>query len=176
MSSSPGLAYNSRDEIEVYRFSPLFIVAVALAAIFLQAFLPVRINFLGIFDLPLLVTIFFSVARRNPVSGLLTGCFIGLVQDALTDKMIGLYGIAKTVVGYAASSLGVKIDVENPGSRLILTFVFYLLHRVVYLTVQSGLVQESVSGEWLHHLGAAFANGLLAIVLFAVLDRFKHRA
>jgi rod shape-determining protein MreD len=173
--SSQGLAYTSREEIEVYRFRPVFVIVVSLAAIFLQAFLPARIRFLAIFDLPLLVTIFFAVARRNPVSGLLTGCLIGLVQDALTAKMIGLYGIAKTVVGYAASSLGVKIDVENPGSRLILTFVFYLLHRVVYLIVQSGLVQEPVSAQWLHHLGAAFANGLLAIVLFAVLDRFKHR-
>ena len=174
--STPGLAYTSRDEIEVYRFSPIFMVAVAVAAIVMQAFLPARVHFLSVFDLPLLVTIFFAMARRNPVSGLLTGCFIGLVQDALTAKMIGLYGISKTIVGYAASSLGVKIDVENPGSRLILTFAFYLLHRVVYLIVQSGLVQESVSGEWLHHLGAALANGLLAIVLFAVLDRFKHRA
>ena len=174
--SSTGLAYTSREEIEVYRFSPVFITVVSLAAIVMQAFLPARVHFLAIFDLPLLVTIFFAMARRNPVSGLLTGCFIGLVQDALTAKMIGLYGISKTIVGYAASSLGVKIDVENPGSRLILTFAFYLLHRVIYLIVQSGLVQESLSFEWLHHLGAALANGLLAIVLFAVLDRFKHRA
>jgi hypothetical protein len=65
--------------------------------------------------------------------------------------------------------------VENPGSRLLITFAFYLLHRVVYLIVQRGLVQENVSGEWLHHLGAAFANGLLAIVLFSLLDRFKQR-
>jgi rod shape-determining protein MreD len=173
--SSPGLAYTSREEIEVYRFSPLVALLVPVASIFLQAFLPIRVNFLRIFDLPLLVTIFFAVSRRNPVSGLLTGCFIGLVQDALTAKMIGLYGIAKTVVGYVASSLGVKIDVENPGSRLLITFVFYLLHRVVYLIVQRGLVQENVPGQWLHHLGAALANGLLAIVLFAVLDRFKHR-
>lgn len=173
--SSSGLAYTSREEIEVYRFSPVVVIGVSLAAIFFQAFLPVRIRFLAIFDMPLLVTIFFAVARRNPVSGLLTGCLIGLVQDALTDKMIGLYGISKTIVGYVASSLGVKIDVENPGSRLILTVAFYMLHRVVYLIVQSGLVQENVSGQWLHHLGAAFANGLLAIVLFAVLDRFKYR-
>ena len=173
--SSPGLAYTSREEIEVYRFSPLVALLVPAAAIFLQAFLPIRVNFLRIFDLPLLVTIFFAVSRRNPVSGLLTGCFIGLVQDALTAKMIGLYGIAKTIVGYVTSSLGVKIDVENPGSRLLITFVFYLLHRVVYLIVQRGLVQENVPGQWLHHLGAALANGLLAIVLFAVLDRFKHR-
>jgi rod shape-determining protein MreD len=173
--SSQGLTYTSREEIEVYRFSPLVVIGVSLVAIFLQAFLPTRVNFLRIFDLPLLVTIFFAMARRNPVSGLLTGCFIGLVQDALTAKMIGLYGIAKTIVGYVASSLGVRIDVENPGSRLLLTLAFYFLHRVVYLVVQRGLVQENVSGEWLHHLGAAFANALLAIVLFAVLDRFKQR-
>jgi len=37
------------------------------------------------------------------------------------------------------------------------------------------LVEQSVAGEWLHSLGAAFANGLLAIVVFTLLDRFKRR-
>src|SRR5262249_10053262 len=132
--------------------------------------------FFGIFDLPLLVTIFFAVARRNPVIGTATGCLIGLVQDAFTANYLGLFGIAKTVVGYAASSIASKIDVENPGSRLILTFGFYLLHRLVYLLVQRGLVQEDVSAQWLHHLGAALANGLLAIIVFSILDRFKRRS
>src|SRR5205823_2810837 len=86
-------------------------------------------------------TIFFAVARRNPASGTITGALIGLTQDALTANFIGLYGMAKSIVGYAASSVAAKIDVENPGSRLILTFGFYLLQRAVYLLVQRGLRQ-----------------------------------
>jgi len=42
-----------------------------------------------------------GVTRRNPVTGLLTGCVIGLIQDSLTPHPLGVYGIAKTVVGLA---------------------------------------------------------------------------
>jgi rod shape-determining protein MreD len=109
------------------------------------------------------------------VSGTITGCLIGLGQDAFMANYIGLFGIAKSVVGYASSSIAAKIDVENPGSRLILTFGFYMLHRLIYVLVLRGLVQEEISPQWLHHLGSALANGLLAIVVFSILDRFKRR-
>ena len=110
------VTYTSRDQIEVYRFSLPVAIFVPLLAIFFQAFVPLRFSFFSIFDLPLLVVIFFAVARRSQVAGLLTGSIIGLLQDSLTHQPIGVYGIAKTVVGYGASSLGVKIDVENAGA------------------------------------------------------------
>lgn len=171
------VTYTSREQIEVYRFSVVTAVGIPLAAVILQTFLPVHLHFFSIFDLPLLVTIFFAVARRSPVAGLLTGGAIGLLQDSLTHQPLGLYGMAKTIIGYVASSLGVKIDVENPGSRLIMTFVFYLLHQVIYFVVARGLVQQQdLHWRWMHELVAGIANGLLAIPLFALLDRFKRRA
>ena len=97
------ITYTSGNETEVYRFSLPVAIGVPLVAILLQAFLPIRMPFFSIFDLPLLVTIFFAVARRSQVSGMLTGALIGLVQDSLSHQHIGLYGIAKTVVGYGAS-------------------------------------------------------------------------
>jgi rod shape-determining protein MreD len=169
------VTYTSREQIEVYRFPWPVAIGVPLAAIILQAFLPIRMHFFAVFDLPLLVTIFFSVARRNPITGLLTGSAIGLVQDALSGKPLGVFGIAKTVIGYVASSLGVKIDVENPGTRFLMTGGFYLLHELVYFAILRGLVGETHSWRWTHELGAAVANGLMAIVLFAALDKFKQR-
>ena len=110
------ITYTSGEQTEVYRFSIPVTIGVPLLALFLQAFLPRRFPFVSIFDLPLLVTIYFGMARRNPISGLFTGAAIGLVQDMLGPYPIGIYGIAKTVVGYLASSLGVKLDVENAGT------------------------------------------------------------
>lgn len=171
------VTYTSREQIEVYRFTPAAAAGIPLAAILLQAFLPVRLHFFSIFDLPLLVTIFFAVARRSPVTGLLTGGSIGLLQDSFTKNPLGLYGIAKTIIGYIASSLGVKIDVENPGTRLILTFVFCILHETIYFVIARGLVQQQ-EAHWLgvHVLIKALANAVLAIPLFAFLDRLKRRA
>jgi hypothetical protein len=33
----------------------------------------------------------------------------------------------------------VKLDVDNPGSRLLMLFGFYLLHQIIYLAVARGL-------------------------------------
>jgi len=142
----------------------------------LQAFVPLKLHFFTIFDLPLLVVIFFAVARRSQVSGMLTGAAIGLLQDALTPSLpIGVYGIANTVVGYGASSLGVKIDVENAGSRLLVTLFFYVVHEIIYFTVARGMVGLTLHWSWLHELGSAFANAVVAVGMFALLDRFKQR-
>src|SRR6202050_4378490 len=109
--TSVPITYTSGEQIEVYRFSIPVTVGVPLLALLLQGFLPIRFPLFAYFALPLLVTIFFAMARRNPVSGLFTGAAIGLVQDMLGHHPIGLYGIAKTVVGYGASSLGAMLAV-----------------------------------------------------------------
>jgi len=168
--------YTSREEIEVHRFSPLATIGIPLLALFLQASLPVRMRWFSIFDLPLIVTIFFAVARRSPVKGLLTGAIIGVLQDALAGHPIGIFGIAKTVVGYLASSIGVKVDVENPGSRLLMTFGFYIVHQALFMLIATQLVQQTHEWRWGHLLVGGLANALLAVVLFAFMDRAKLRA
>lgn len=169
------ITYTSQDQIEVYRFPVAAAILIPLVSLFLQAFIPLRMHFFSIFDLPLLVVIFFAVARRSPVAGLLSGAVIGLLQDSLTHQPIGLFGIANTVVGYGASSLGVKIDVENAASRFLVVLFFYVVHEVVYFTVARGLIGLTLQWSWSHELGAAFANAVLAVALFALMDRFKLR-
>jgi rod shape-determining protein MreD len=175
---SVAVTYTSREEIEVHKFSWPVSIGIPLLAVFIQVFFPVRLRFLTIFDLPLLVTIYFAVARRRPIPGLITGALIGTLQDAFSGPghFIGLNGIAKTIIGFLASSLGVRLDVENPGSRFLMTFGFYILHRVIYATIDVVLVGASEPWAWTHILIAALANGLLAVVLFAGLDRLKIRA
>ena len=169
------ITYTSGEQVEVYRFSVPAAIAIPLIALFLQAFIPLRLHFFSMFDLPLLVVIFFALARRSPVTGLLTGAAIGILQDALTHHPIGVYGIANTVVGYGASSLGVKIDVENAASRFLVTLFFFMVHEAAYFMIARGLLGLTLQWSWLHELGTALANAALAVVFFALLDRFKQR-
>ena len=170
------ISYTSREQIEVHRFPWPVTIFVPLLAVFLQAFVPVKLHFFSVFDLPLLITIFFAVARRNPIAGLITGALIGLAQDSLTHHPLGVYGIAKTVVGFGASSLGVKIDVENPGTRILVTFAFYIVHQVIYFSVARGMVQQNLQWQWGHIVAAGLANALLVVAVFSGLDRFKLRS
>ena len=158
------ISYTSQDQVEVYKFSVPVAVLVPLTAIFLQAFLPLHLHFFSIFDLPLLVVIFFAVARRSQVAGLLTGAAIGVLQDALTHHPIGVYGIAKTVVGYGAATM--------PYAE----WGFYVVHEFVYFLVARGLVGLTLEWSWPHELGSAVANAIVAAILFTLLDRLKLRA
>jgi rod shape-determining protein MreD len=167
----------SREQVSVYEFSWLTVILVPLVAVLIQIFIPVRVRFLPIIDLPFLVTIFFATARRNPISGCITGCLIGLTQDLFAGPShpLGMYGIALTVIGYLASSLGLKIDVENPGSRFLITYIFFAIHQGVYYGVAHGLLREALQWSWSHVAISALANAVIGIFVFKFLDRFKQR-
>ena len=170
------ITYTSGEQVEVYRFSIPVTIGVPLLALFTQAFVPLRFpNFAVYLDLPLLVTIFFAMARRNPISGLLTGCVIGLAQDMLGHNTIGLYGIAKTVVGYGASSLGVKLDVENAGARFLVTLGFYVVHSAIYFWVGREMVSMTQHGSWGVGILSGLANATVGMFLYFALDKFKQR-
>ena len=131
---------------------------------------------LAILDLPLIATVFFAVSRRNPVAGTLTGAAIGLLQDALTNQPIGVNGMAKSVIGYMAASVGSRIDVENTSTRAVLTFGFSLIHSALFYLIERRLL--GIRGFhllWLHELLRAAINTLVAVPTFLLLDRWKHR-
>lgn len=169
------ITYTSGEQVEVYRFNPVITIGVPFAAVWLQSFLSFHFPFFQMFDLPLLVTIFFAMARRNPISGLITGGLIGLFQDALTHLPLGVYGIAKTLVGYGASSLGAKLDVENAGARFLVTIVFYVGHEIVYFAVARGLVGLTLTWSWPHELLSGVANAVVGVFVYFLLDRLKQR-
>src|SRR6202035_2096641 len=79
--------------IEVHKFRGGSIAAAAIVALFLQTAVPVHFPKFAILDLPLLLTIYFGLSRRNPSTGLLLGMVIGLLQDSLSGPTIplGLY-------------------------------------------------------------------------------------
>src|SRR5712671_855588 len=119
--------------IEVHKYYGGVVPIVVLLALVLQAFFPVYIHSANYLELPLLVTLYFALSKRNPSSGLLLGMVIGLLQDSLSRTPLGLYGIAKTLVGYLGSSIGSRIDVEHPIARFLLTVGFYLFHHAVFI-------------------------------------------
>jgi len=169
-------SYTSRRELEEYHFSPAITLLVPFTLILLQAFLPKVFPRLLILDLPLIAVIFFAVARRNPIVGTLTGAAIGLVQDAITGQPIGINGIAKSVIGFAASSIGVQVDVENMTTRILMNFCFSLVQSGLLFLINRLLI--GVRGEhlmWAHELIRAGINTVVALPLFLLLDRAKQR-
>jgi rod shape-determining protein MreD len=171
----PSLSYTSRRELEEHSFSPAVTLLVPVAAIVLQVLLAKLYWRFSILDLPLIVAIFFAVSRRNPAAGTLTGAAIGLAQDALTGHPIGVNGMAKSVIGYIASSIGVQVDVDNLTTRVVMNFGFSLLNSVILFLINRRLLgQADVHLQWVHELIRAGANTLVALPIFLLLDYTKR--
>jgi rod shape-determining protein MreD len=161
--------------IEVHKYYAGVVPLVVVLALVLQAFLPVHFRWAGYLELPLLVTLYFALSKRNPSSGLLLGTVIGLLQDSLGSTPLGLYGISKTLVGFAGSSIGARIDVEHPIARFLLTVVFYLFHHAVFaLTSRLLLAQHNEAYITIPILIGSVVNAFIAIGLFPLLDRFRR--
>jgi rod shape-determining protein MreD len=160
--------------IEVHKYYAGVVPLAVVLALVLQAFFPVHFRWAGYLELPLLVTLYFALSKRNPSSGLLLGTVIGLLQDSLGRTPLGLYGISKTLVGFAGSSIGARIDVEHPIARFLLTIVFYLFHHAVFaLTSRLLLAQHNETYVTIPILIASVVNAFIAIGLFPLLDRFR---
>lgn len=169
------LSANTRRDIEIRRYPLLIYALVPLAAQVLQAWLPRVMGRYAWFDLPLVVTVYFALGRRSAIEGTLLGSAMGLFEDALSHHAIGVNGAAKTMVGFIAASVGVRIDVENHTIRLILTFLLSLLSSAIFVFIFRGLLGLDLDWQWFTELLRAIGNSLIAIVLFPLLDRAQMR-
>ena len=165
----------STTHLERRRYPKLLYVMAPLAALVLQAWLPRVVGQYAWFDLPLIITVYFALGRRSPVQGTLMGALMGIFEDALTHRPIGINGIAKTVVGFLAASVGVRIAVENQTIRLLLNFLLSLLSSAIVVFIYRFLLGLELKWEWFTELYSAIGNSLIAMALFPVLDRLQVR-
>jgi rod shape-determining protein MreD len=167
------LGANFRRDMEIRRYPLLIYALVPLTALVLQAWLPRVMGPYAWFDLPLVVTVYFALGRRNPIQGTLMGAAMGLFEDALSHHAIGVNGVAKTAVGFLAASVGVRIDVENHTIRLMLNFLLSLLSSAIFVFIYRVLLGLDLQWQWFTELFRAIGNSLIAMVLFPLLDRLQ---
>jgi rod shape-determining protein MreD len=171
----PLLGADARRDFEIHRYPLLVYALVPLFSLVLQAWLPRVTSPHDWFDFPFVVTVYFALGRRDPIQGTLMGAAMGLFEDALTHHAIGINGIAKTVVGFLAASVGIRIEVDTYTVRLLLNFVLSLLASAIYLFVTRFLLGLAIEWSWLTELLRAIGNSLIALVLFPLLDRLQIR-
>lgn len=170
----PRRYFSNRRELEEHHFHPTVLVAVPLCALFLQAYLPHIWKPLSILDLPLIVVLYFSISWRNRIAGTLFGTVVGLLQDLPGNQYIGVNGIAKAVISYAASSIGLKVDVENFITRALMNFGFCLLQSVLLFMIERFLLGEAGYGARpVHEVIRAAVNAALAVPVCFLLDRTR---
>jgi rod shape-determining protein MreD len=157
----------------IARYKWAVIAAITLGAILFQVYVPRFLGYLSYLEMPLLVTVYFSLMRRSPTSGVLLGSAIGLAQDSLSANPLGMFGIVKTLVGYFASTASQRFDVETAGSRLVLSFFFFVFHQFFYWVLGRALLGQPIALELPQTLVMAVLNALVAVPFFHILDKLR---
>lgn len=148
-------------------FAALAAIAVALA---LQTTLAgVVIRGTSAVDLVLIVVVYLSL-NSGPVGGVVVGTIAGLLQDSLTLGVLGIGGLAKTLVGFLAGFLGSQFIVTAPLPRFIVFVLATIVHAAVFMGLYSLLDLRQFSPPYTAVLSQAAVNGILGVVLAQVVE------
>ncbi len=113
-----------------------------------------------------LVAVVYVAMTTGPVTAILSGAIGGIVQDALSGGIIGVGGLAKTIVGVAVAMLSTQIIIVQPLPRFVVFVASTLVHAMVFLGLYSMLESRIPNSSTAGVLGQALGNGIAGIVVF----------
>ena len=114
-------------------------------------------------DLVLIVVVYLALVS-GPVTGLLLGTTAGLIQDALSSGIIGVGGLAKTVVGFVAGLLGTQFIVTAPLSRFLVFILGTVIHATIFMGLYMLLDLRQFDSPYAAVMSQAIGNGFLGVV------------
>lgn len=144
----------------------LLAVALALA---LQTTLVRFVRGSVVVDLVVVVVVYVAL-MSGPVAGLLTGAAAGLMQDALVGTMIGVGGLAKTVVGFLAGIVGTQFIVAQPVPRFVVFFGATVVHAVVFMGLYAMLNLRQFGAPYAAVATQALGNAVAGVVAFQLAE------
>jgi len=120
-------------------------------------------------DLVLIVVVYAALSG-GPVTGLLTGTFAGLIQDALSYGIIGIGGLAKTVVGFLAGVIGTQFIVAHALPRFVVFFGASVVHAVLFIGIYE-LLGLTHFGAPLGRVAAqGLGNAVIGLIVFKLVE------
>jgi rod shape-determining protein MreD len=161
--------------IAVFRVHPVILWVAAFAALVLQTYLPLRVPLARLVDLPLLVTVYFALLRRSRLFAICLGTTLGLLQDALSHGYIGMFGMAKALVGYLAAWASIKFDPEHTLTQFGVVAALVLIHNLFMSALEQMLPSPPPLQPW-DLASATLLNVAIALLVFVVIDYFKRPA
>jgi rod shape-determining protein MreD len=117
-------------------------------------------------DLVLVVVVYVALTSGS-VAGMLTGTVAGLIQDSLSSTgLIGIGGLAKTIVGFLAGVIGTQFIVSQAPSRFVVFFAATVLNAVIFMGLYELLGLRDFGTPYGKVLEQAFANAVVGTVAF----------
>ena len=123
----------------------------------------------GAVDLVLVVVVYNALASGR-VTGLLTGSFAGLVQDALSGGVVGMGGLSKTVIGFLTGIAGTQFIVTHAASRFAVFFLATLANAVVFMGLYELLGLRHFGTPFASVAGQGLGNAVVGVIAFKLTE------
>jgi rod shape-determining protein MreD len=120
-------------------------------------------------DLVLVVVVYVALMSGS-VTGLLTGTVAGLVQDALSTGVVGIGGLAKTVVGFLAGIIGTQFIVARPVPRFLVFFGATVIHQTITIGLGVVLGLRTLGSPYAAVAGQALGNAVVGVAAFQLVE------
>jgi rod shape-determining protein MreD len=117
-----------------------------------------------------LVAVVYVALIAGPVPGMMAGTVAGLLQDALASGIIGIGGLAKTIVGFLAGVIGTQFIVTNSLPRFVVFLGATVLHAAVFMGLYAVLDIRHFGAPYTQVAGQALGNAFVGVIAFQVAE------
>ena len=144
-------------------------IAIALALALQTTLAPFVVGGTGAIDL-VLVTVVYIALTTGPVSGMLAGSLAGLIQDQLSTGVLGIGGLAKSIVGFVAGALGQQFIVTAALPRLLMFVGATAAYQAIFMGLYVVLGLRSFPSPWKAIATQALGNALVGMIAFTIIE------
>ena len=120
-------------------------------------------------DLVLVVVVYVALST-GPVAGMLAGSVAGIIQDALSTGLVGIGGLAKSIVGFAAGVIGQQFIVTAALPRFVMFVGATAVHAAVFMGLYVLLDLGTFVSPWAGILSQALGNAAVGLIAFTVIE------
>ncbi len=120
-------------------------------------------------DLVLVVVVYVALTT-GPVSGMLAGSVAGIIQDALSSGVIGIGGLAKSIVGFLAGVIGQQFIVTAALPRFVMFLAASVAHAAIFMGLYVLLGLRTFPSPWAAILSQALGNAVAGMIAFTIIE------
>jgi rod shape-determining protein MreD len=146
------------------------IVAIALALALQATLARMLVGGTAVLDLVLVVVVYIALTS-GPAAGMVAGSAAGIIQDALSSGVIGIGGLAKSIVGFLAGVIGQQFIVTAALPRFVMFLAATIMHAAVFMGLYVLLGLRTFSSPWSAIAGQAAGNAVVGMVGFFIVER-----
>lgn len=145
------------------------LVAIALALALQTTLARFVVGGTAALDLVLVVVVYVALTT-GPVGGLLAGSVAGIIQDALSSGVVGIGGLAKSIVGFVIGVIGQQFIVTAALPRFVMFLGATALHAAIFMGLYVLLELREFPAPWAAIASQAVVNAAVGMIAFTIIE------